>query len=91
MNLKSYAIQTQIENIFQSTITISEGYLSFMTSNLEASQEDTEAFLDHLLFYEENFVKNIALVENTTIKYNYPSETNQSRVGVDLSTIDGQR
>jgi diguanylate cyclase (GGDEF)-like protein len=91
LNKKSYAIQTQIENIFQSTITISDGYLSFITSNLDASKEDTESFLDHLLFYEGNYVKNIALIEDTTIKYNYPYEENQSSIGIDLSTIDGQK
>ena len=48
---KSFAIQHQIDNVFQSTITISDGYLSFMTSNLDATKEDTETFLNHLLFY----------------------------------------
>ncbi len=88
---KSYAVQNQIENIFQSTITISDGYLSFMTSNLEATKEETETFLDHILFYDDNYVHNIALIEDTTIKFNYPYEENQSSIGIDLSTIEGQR
>lgn len=88
---KSYAVQTQIENVFQSTITISEGYLSYMTSNLDASKEDTETFLEHLLSYDENYVKNIAIIEDTTIKYNFPYEENKSSIGIDLSLIEGQR
>ncbi len=88
---KAETIRAQIENVFQSTITISDGYLSYMTSNLDASKDDTETFLNHLFFYEENYVKNIAVIEDTTIKYNYPFEENQSSIGIDLSTIDTQR
>ncbi|AIO19433.1 Phytochrome-like protein cph2 [Candidatus Izimaplasma bacterium HR1] len=88
---KSYTVQTQIENIFQSTITISDGYLSYMTSNLDASKEDSETFLDHILSYDDHYVKNIAMIEGTTIIYNYPHEENQSTIGIDLSTIEGQR
>lgn len=87
---KSEAIRTQIENVFQSTITISDGYLSYLTSNLDATKEETETFLTHLLFYDDNYVKNIAVLEDTTIKFNYPYEENQSSIGVDLSTIPTQ-
>ncbi|XMB73071.1 EAL domain-containing protein [Mycoplasmatota bacterium WC30] len=88
---KAETIRAQIEKVFQSTITISDGYLSYMTSNLDASKEDTETFLNHLFFYDENYVKNIAVIEDTTIKFNYPYEENQSSIGVDLSTIATQR
>lgn len=88
---KSNTIQTEIENIFQSTTTISEGYLSFITSNLDASKEETESFLEHILFYDVNYVKNIAVLENTTIKYNYPLEDNESSIGIDLSAVEAQR
>ncbi|MBU1020945.1 MAG: sensor domain-containing diguanylate cyclase, partial [Firmicutes bacterium] len=88
---KSNTVQAQIEKVFQSTITISDGYLSFMKSNLDATKEDTEQFLNHLLSYEDNYIKNIALIEDTTIKYNYPYEQNQASIGIDLSTIEGQR
>ena len=88
---KAEAIRTQLDSVFQSTITISDGYLSYVTSDLDISKEETETFLNHLFFYDENYVKNIATIEDTTIKYNYPFEENQSSIGIDLSTIDTQR
>ena len=87
---KSNEINTQLDNVFQSSITISDGYLSYITSNLDASKEDTEIFLNHLFTYDRNYVKNIAILEDTTIKYNYPYEGNETSIGVDLSIIDGQ-
>ena len=91
MYRKSYAVQTQIETVFQSTITISEAYLSYTSSNLDVSKEDSESFLKHILFYEGNYINNIAFIEDTTIKYNYPFEENKTSIGFDLATIDGQK
>jgi diguanylate cyclase (GGDEF)-like protein len=62
-----------------------------MSSNLDATKEETEEFLSHLLYYEENFVRNIAVLEDTTIKYNYPYQGNESSIGVDLGLVDDQK
>lgn len=88
---KADAVEAQIEQIFQSTITISDGYFSYMTSNLDASQEDTQEFLKYLLSYEGSYVMSIATIQDTSIKYNYPYEENQVSIGVDLSTIESQK
>jgi diguanylate cyclase (GGDEF)-like protein len=84
------SIETQIQNVFQGTLTISDGYLSFLMSDLDVTREETETFLNHLFSYDENYIKNIAVIEDTTIIFNYPYEANQSSIGVDLATIDGQ-
>jgi len=88
---KSNAIQSKIETIFQSSITISDGYLSYVSSNVDLTKDESEEFLSHLLFYEDNFVRNIALLEDTIIKYNFPYEENESSIGIDLSTVIGQQ
>lgn len=88
---KYEALKTEVETVFQSTLTISDGYLSFMTSNLDSTREDTETFLNHLFYYDDNYIKNIAVIEDTTIKFNYPYEENQSSIGVDLATVETQR
>ena len=88
---KYEAVESQIDNVFQSTFTISDGYLSFITSNLNSTKEESETFLGYLLSYDENYIKNIAAIEDTTIKFNYPYEENQSSIGVDLATVETQR
>lgn len=88
---KSNTIQSKIETIFQSSIAISDGYLSYVSSDLNLTKEESETFLSHLLHYEDNFLRNIALIEDTTIKYNYPYEGNENSIGVDLSLVDGQK
>lgn len=88
---KSYAIQAEIEKVFLNVFTISDAYVSFISETPSTTKEETESFLRHLLSHEENYVNNIAFVENTTIKFNYPHEENIDSIGVDLSLIDGQK
>ena len=87
---KSYSIQAEIEKVFLNIFTISDAYSSYMSENPNANKEQTETFLQHLLSHEENYVKNIAYIEDTTIKFNYPYEENIDSIGVDLSLIPNQ-
>lgn len=88
---KADAIESKVDNVFDSTLTISDGYLSFLTANIDSTKEETETFLDYLFSYEENYVRNIAVIEDTTIIYNYPFEGNESSIGVDLAQIETQK
>lgn len=87
----SYAVESEVEKIFLNVYTVSEAYMSFIEQNLDVSLEDNEAFLNHLMQHEEIYVRNIAYIEDTTIKFNYPHEENSSSIGVDLSLVDGQK
>ncbi len=88
---KSAAIDSHIDSVFQSSITISDSYQSFLISDFSVSKENTEVFLDYLFTYDETYIKNIAVLEDTTIKFNYPFEGNESSIGIDLALIDGQK
>lgn len=87
---KSYSIQAEIEKVFLNIFTISDAYTSYVSDNPTISQEQSESFLKHLLSHEENYLRNIALIEDTTIKYNYPYEENADSIGVDLAEVPGQ-
>ncbi len=90
LNKKSFAIQSEVEGIFLNVFTIADAYQSFVTENPDLSLEESEEFLKHLLSHEERYVRNIAYIEDTTIKYNYPFEENSSSIGIDLSLVAGQ-
>jgi diguanylate cyclase (GGDEF)-like protein len=87
---KSYSIQAEIEKVFLNIFTISDAYSSYAAGTPAVSKEETEVFLQHLLSHEENYVRNIAFIEDTTIKFNYPYEENMDSIGVDLAQIPGQ-
>lgn len=87
---KSYAIQAEIETVFLNVFTISDAYNSFITENEDATRIETEEFLNHIMKHE-NYIKNIAFIEDTTIKFNYPFDENSTSIGIDLSQVDGQK
>jgi diguanylate cyclase (GGDEF)-like protein len=91
LHSKEDAIQSEVENVFNNALTVSDGYFSYVESNINCTKEESETFLDYLLSYQNTYIKNIALLEDTTIKYNYPYEENQTSIGVDLSTIPSQK
>lgn len=88
---KNYGIQTEIDKVFLSVFSISNAYQSYLSEDPNVSKEETEDFLGHVMIYEGNYVRNIAYIEDTTIKYNYPYEDNVSSIGVDLSLVPEQK
>ncbi len=88
---QSYAIETEVEKVFSSVYIVSEAYISFIKDDTNISLDENEAFLYHLMQQKDIFVRNIAYVEDTTIKYNYPYDENSDSIGVDLSLVDGQK
>lgn len=88
---KSYSIQAEVEKVFLNIFTITDAYTSYVSDNPDITREQSETFIQHLLAHDENYVKNIALIENTTIKYNFPYEENKDSIGVDLSKVPEQR
>lgn len=87
---KGYAVENKVENIMLNVNTMNDAYASFMEENLDATEEESAEFLTHLFTHEINYINNIAYIEGTTIKYNYPKEGNESTVGADLSTVPDQ-
>lgn len=66
------------------------GYLAFLeTTDLQQGQ--SVKYLEQLIGKNDDLIRSITSIEDTTIKWIYPLESNQSAVGVDLSTIEGQK
>lgn len=91
LNRKAYAIENKIEKVFLNVNTLNDAYASFMKENPNASEEESIEFLEYLYSHQLNYTNNIAYLEDTTIKYNYPVEGNESSIGVDLMLIDTQK
>ncbi len=87
---KSYAIQSEVEKVFLNVYTISEAYVSYIEESPDVSRLEVEGFLSHLLSHEENYIRNIAYIEGTIIKFNYPYEANKGSIGIDLGEVPGQ-
>lgn len=83
--------QHDIETIVYNNITLIDGYLAYIKADQTVSQEKTTIYLDFLISEQAHFIRNIGIIEDTTIVWNYPLEGNEPSIGVDLAQIDGQK
>jgi diguanylate cyclase (GGDEF)-like protein len=83
--------QANAEISIQESIYLLEGYMAYIETNPQLTDRESEAFLGYLLKDKKTLIRNIGVLENTTIIWNYPQEGNEESIGVDLAEIDDQK
>lgn len=84
-------LQDQINNLISSNIILLQGYTAYIKASDEVNEEKTLEYLEALTQPYKEYIRNIAIIKDTTIIYNYPKEGNEATIGVDLSQIEGQK
>lgn len=89
---KNYiAIQDRVNGVIDTNFNILRGFSAYVQTTENFNQADVYQFLDLLFEGTDTYIRNIGILEDTTIIWNYPPEKNQAAIGVDLSKVDGQR
>jgi diguanylate cyclase (GGDEF)-like protein len=83
--------QSRAETIINESINLLEGYMTYIKINPDISEEDSNKYLDNLLSTKKTLIRNIGIMEDTTVIWNYPREGNKEVIGVDLTTITSQK
>lgn len=83
--------QDKVNDLINDNVQLLQGYLAYIKSNPEVSEDETYSYLEHLTENNKRYIRNIGIVKDTTIIYNYPREGNEKAIGIDLATIEGQR
>ena len=82
--------QSSAQATINESVNLMKGYLAYMQTNPGISKEDTNRYLDELLSNNKTLIRNIGIMKDTTIIWNYPKEGNEKAIGTDLSEIPGQ-
>jgi sensor domain CHASE-containing protein len=80
-----------LEYLINSNIALMSGYLAYLKTNGDDNQDLTLIYLNNLLANNEGYIRNIATLKDTTIIWNYPPGGNETSIGIDLATVDGQK
>lgn len=88
---KYVSFQKDIGNILYSNINILNGYTAFLSTQNNLSEENTTNFLNELLKDKKEYIKSVAVIEDTTIMMLYPKEGNEKGIGTDLSKVNDQK
>jgi diguanylate cyclase (GGDEF)-like protein len=82
--------RSQTENLFNLNVNLLRGYVSYINSHPEATDEQFNIYLSNLIIDKNNLIKNISTVKGTKVIAAYPIEGNEKIIGVDLAKIPGQ-
>ncbi|MCK8059584.1 MULTISPECIES: ATP-binding protein [unclassified Fusibacter] len=86
VTLQSYIDNTVVQRIRQ--MDGLSAYLKFVRST---EREILDPFVGQLIMIDDPIIKNIAVIEGSTIRYQYPLNGNEASIGVDLTEVDAQR
>jgi len=81
----------EIDLSIQSNINLLQGYKAYIRNNPEMNFQDSIDYLDLLLENQDNLIRNVGVLKDTTIIWNYPRENNEKAIGIDLMLQDDQK
>ena len=87
--LEASTVRTRLESGLNERISLERGIVAFVASKPGLDEKEYTAFADSLMI-DDPVIKNLAVLEGTTIKYVYPFEPNKSAIGKDLALIPEQ-
>lgn len=85
-----YSLSEEIRNFKNHNISLLSGFAAYIQLKDTTDDEEIYQYLDFLLRDQLEDIRNIGVLEDTTIRWMYPLEGNESALGRDLSTIPGQ-
>lgn len=83
--------QSNAEITIKENIYLLEGYMAYIETNPQLTNRESEAFLGYLLQDKKTLIRNIGILEDTTVIWNYPQEGNEEAIGVDLAKVENQK
>lgn len=83
--------KSQVEQLIYTNEALIQGYEAYILVNPDLNEDGAYMYLEKLLFENENRIRNIGVIQDTTIVWNYPREVNTTTIGVDLSNVESQK
>lgn len=83
--------ESKVERLISSNVTMLQGYEAYIKSNPDLDEDSNYIYLNDLLSKNSDYIRNIGIIKDTTIIWNYPKTSNSAAIGVDLSKIKEQR
>lgn len=88
---KFITFENKVERLIYSKVTLLQGFEAYIEINPNLEEEEAYLYLENLLSENSNYIRNIGVIEDTTIIWIYPHEENQSAIGTDLALVDEQK
>lgn len=84
-------VKTNLESILTSRIISAQGLMSYIQIEQNFSQRQFEHYAEGLMNLDAEVLKTVTLLKDTVIINIYPYKVNESAIGRDLATVEGQK
>jgi diguanylate cyclase (GGDEF)-like protein len=86
------AFQYELTSILDREVTLMKGIITLLNfKKMQISDEEIYGCIDSLITEQQKLIRNISILEDTTIRWAYPVESERGAIGIDLATVDGQK
>lgn len=83
-------LNNEIENFISRNSSLIKGFSAYIQTFDIYSDEKVYNLFEYLLEDEMDLIRNVTILEDTTITWVYPFEENSNAIGIDLSKVEGQ-
>jgi diguanylate cyclase (GGDEF)-like protein len=83
--------KSRVERLIFTNKTLVQGFEAYLLMNPDLDEAEADIYMDKLLSKNDNQIRNIGVIQDTTIIWNYPKEGNAAAIGVDLSMVESQK
>ncbi|MFT4104711.1 MAG: diguanylate cyclase [Lacrimispora sp.] len=83
--------ESRVQRLIYSNVTLLQGYEAYIKLQPDLIADISYRYMDELLSTNSDYIRNVGVLRDTTIIWNYPQESNSEAIGVDLSTVEGQK
>ncbi len=79
-----------LENFIISHSNILYGFSAYINTFDNLDDNEIYDYLENLLENNSEYIRNVGILKDTTIVWNYPRENNSAAIGVDLALVESQ-
>lgn len=83
--------ESRVQRLIYSNVTLLQGYEAYIKMEPNLDAEVSYRYMDKLLSTNSEYIRNVGVLKDTTIIWNYPQESNAEAIGVDLSKVKEQQ
>lgn len=83
--------QSDLIKLMETGSVLLAGYEAYLMVNKAPTDEESEVFLNYLTRDESKYIRNITILEDTTVYYSYPQEKAGTCIGTDLAKVPQQK
>ena len=83
--------ESRVQRLIYSNVTLLQGYEAYIKLKPNLDEADSYRYIEKLLSTNSDYIRNVGVLKDTTLIWNYSHEFSSVTVGVDLATIKEQK